>query len=122
MTDNQKQQIDSLRNQGYGYKKIAERLDISVNTVASHCRRKADKCLQCGTVLTHTPKHRKKKFCSDKCRMAWWNTHQDSINRKPSWIVCKQCGKPFDARYKLSRKFCSRKCYADSRRKDGKTS
>lgn len=126
MTQREKQQVDDLRNEGYGYKKIAKQLDISVDTVSSYCRRKtkseSEKCPQCGKTLLHIPKHKKKKFCSDTCRMAWWNAHQNDVNRKPTNIICWQCGQSFDAHYDRSRKFCSRKCYADFRRKDGQTS
>ena len=29
-------------------------------------------CKNCGGKLEHTPGRKPKKFCSDKCRMAWW--------------------------------------------------
>lgn len=126
MNQNQKLQIDALRENGYGYKRIADKLDISVNTVSSYCRRKAknesEKCPQCGKKLLHTPKHKKKRFCCDHCRMAWWNSHPYAVKRKPTWQTCKQCGMVFDAHYNRSRKFCSRDCYADFRRKGGQAS
>lgn len=39
MTDEQKQQIIALRRDGAGYGRIAARLQISINTVKSFCRR-----------------------------------------------------------------------------------
>ena len=39
MTDEQKQQIIVLRRDGAGYGRIAARLQISINTVKSFCRR-----------------------------------------------------------------------------------
>ena len=68
MTQGQKEQIDTLREQGNGYKRIAGILGVSVNTIASYCRRKTAVCPCCGAALVMTPKHRKKKFCSDACR------------------------------------------------------
>ena len=39
MTDEQKPQIITLRRDGAGYGRIAARLQISINTVKSFCRR-----------------------------------------------------------------------------------
>ena len=39
MTDEQKQQISALRRDGAGSGRIAARLQISINTVKSFCRR-----------------------------------------------------------------------------------
>ena len=39
MTDQQKQEIIALRGQNLGYKRIADRLGISVNTVKTFCQR-----------------------------------------------------------------------------------
>ena len=47
MTQGQKEQIDTLREQGNGYKRIAGILGVSVNTIASYCRRKTAVCPCC---------------------------------------------------------------------------
>ena len=47
MTQSQKEQIDTLREQGNGYKRIAGILGVSVNTIASYCRRKTAVCPCC---------------------------------------------------------------------------
>ena len=59
MTGEQKQQIIVLRRDGAGYGRIAARLQISINTVKSFCRRhglvakSADSvCEQCGSRLS----------------------------------------------------------------------
>ncbi len=41
MTEQQKKQIIVLRKQFFGYKAIAKKLNLSVNTVKSFCRRNA---------------------------------------------------------------------------------
>ncbi|WP_322200375.1 RNA polymerase subunit sigma-70 [Acutalibacter intestini] len=110
------------REQGLGYKRIAALTGYSINTVKSVCRRNPDGaerfCPQCGAMLTHTPHHREKKFCSDKCRMAWWNSHPEAVNRKAVYhFTCAQCGQPFDSYGNDHRKYCSRACYAEARRK-----
>ncbi len=52
------------------------------------------------------------KFCSDKCRMAWWKAHPDQLNRKAIYhMVCAHCGQPFDSYGNSHRKYCSRACY-----------
>ena len=90
MTDLQKEQIKTLRLQGIGYVKIGEMLGISDNTV--------------------------RKFCSDACRTAWWNSHPDCVDRKAVYAyTCAHCGKPFTAYGNKERKYCSRNCYISDR-------
>lgn len=128
MTELQKEQILSYRKQGIGYLRIAQELGISQNTVKSYCRRnnltKIDEiadlptplpvsehyCLQCGVAVRQNDKRKLKKFCSDKCRMKWWNSHRDKINHKESAkIECPHCHKSFAAYG--GRKYCSHSCY-----------
>lgn len=46
--------------------------------------------------MQQPPKRKLKKFCSDKCRMKWWNTHQYLIKKEANYnIVCRNCGKQF---------------------------
>ena len=39
MDDRQRQQIRELREEGYGYGRIAQILEISENTIKTYCRR-----------------------------------------------------------------------------------
>ena len=123
MATDKSREILTYRQQGLGYKRIAALTGYSLNTVKSVCRRNPDReeklCPQCGTKLTHTPHHREKKFCSDACRMAWWNSHPEAVNRKAIYhFVCPQCGRPFDSYGNSHRKYCSRACYAEARRRE----
>lgn len=116
------QEILNYRSQGLGYKRIAVLTGYSINTVKSVCRRNQDalekRCLQCGAVLVQTPHRKEKKFCSDKCRMAWWNSHPELVNRKAVYhLTCAQCGQPFNSYGNGHRKYCSRACYGKSRAK-----
>lgn len=96
MTQGQKEQINTLREQGNGYKRIAGILGVSVNTIASYCRRKTAVCPCCGAALVMTPKHRKKKFCSDACRLKWWYANSEKLNKKANYdCTCQFCGKVF---------------------------
>ena len=83
MTDEDRMRIVELRKEGNGCKRIAQLLGISENTIKSFCRRrhllkenpedKKDACPCCGKALVQIPGRKPKKFCSDKCRMKWWN-------------------------------------------------
>lgn len=133
MTDTQKEQILKLRAEGIGYIKIAKEIGISENTVKSFCRRNAKAaadcellsadedlqkhfCLQCGIEVEQAPGRKLKKFCSDKCRMKWWNDHADQINRhKTHRYKCVGCGREFEVYGTGGRKYCSHACYIQSR-------
>ncbi len=130
MTDQQKIQTRRLRAEGHGYKDIATLLGISDNTIKSFCRREGltgqaetpakivvdtHVCKQCGLPVAQNKGRKEKKFCSDKCRMAWWNSHQDIVKRKAIYeYVCPYCQNPFTAYGNNHRKYCSRACsFAD---------
>lgn len=139
----QKEQIKTLRTDGYGYKKIAEILDISENTVKSFCRRNGltagqaaandmagtpetssaeseNRCRECGKRIYNTPGHRQRKFCSPECRTAFWKKNQRLINRKSGVEMnCLVCGKTFTDYPRNKRKYCSHACYIAGRYKGG---
>ena len=126
MTASQKQQITSMRYARLSYADISAKTGISVNTVKTFCRRNCltdaelaeqSICMNCGCSITNG-KYRPKKFCSDKCRMAWWNIHQDQVNRNAHYsFTCAHCGESFTVYGNAHRKFCSRACYLASRSK-----
>lgn len=122
-----KDAILALRQQGRSYQKIAEQLILSPNTVKSVCHRSGaetpapeistlDTCKNCGATLPPGFRGRKRTFCSDKCRYAWWNR---SRRKQPYCLTCYCCGKPFISYGNRKRKFCSRECYVLSRYGEG---
>ena len=113
MTDAQKSTVLTLRSKGMSFSKIAETVGLSVNTIKSFCsRHKGQFCLCCGEPITQPPRVRQKKFCSDKCRMKWWNAHIKDVNRKAMYdFICSNCGKPFQAYGNNHRKYCCHRCY-----------
>lgn len=127
MTKEEKDLVIQLRGQKQSYNAIAEMLGISVNTVSSFCRRNkldgsckniksTDFCKNCGRPIKSKPGHRPKQFCSDACRQAWWNTHQDQVQRSAVYtFTCASCGREFTAYGNLHRKYCSHACYIDGR-------
>ena len=81
MTSDEKYNIDRLQQQGIGYRKIADVLGISQNTVKSYLKRNTKTtsskevsgvCKQCGISIEQIPHKRKKAFCSGSCRSRWW--------------------------------------------------
>lgn len=125
MTSEQRARITVLRCQGKSYMQISRTLGIPKDTVSTFCRRNglsgtADKstvlCKQCGRPIKLTPKCRPKKFCSDACRVMWWNSHPDRVNRKAVYhFVCAYCGEAFSAYGNAGRKYCSHACYISDR-------
>jgi len=125
MNHQQKETVHRMREEGQSYTKIADLLGISENTVKSYCRRNSlggvalvdgTFCHQCGAPIKQTSGHRQKQYCSDKCRMAWWNAHPEAVNRKPVRLfTCNTCGLSFEGRGNRERKYCSNACYGKSK-------
>ena len=130
MTTAQKQRIEFLRGKGESYAAIADNLGISENTVKSHCRRynigvaiqqeqsvATNNCANCGCSLRYTPGAKQKRFCSDNCRMAWWNAHPEAVNRKAVYsFICPTCRESFETYGNANRKYCSRACFGVARK------
>lgn len=122
-----KDAILTMRQQGCSYREIAERLILSPNTVKSVCRRggvnvrqpevsASDICKNCGAPLLPSTGGRKRTFCSEKCRYAWWNHNR---RKQPYRLTCRWCGRPFISYGNRKRKFCGRECYILSRYGEG---
>ena len=131
MTIIQKKQVAYLREKGESYAVIASAIGTSENTVKSYCRRNGlgseavaqrkqatnEVCGYCGEPLHHTPGAKKKRFCSDRCRMRWWAKHPEIIQKKAIYhFTCKTCSKPFESYGNAYRKYCSRACFGLDRR------
>ena len=138
MTNEQKEQITTLRQKGYGYMTIANAVGLSKDSVKAFCRNhqlagvKAesnarvkldeDVCLNCGKPVVQIPGRKIMKFCSSTCRQQWWNTHPEQVSRKAIYtFTCACCGKAFTAYGNASRKYCSHDCYIAARFKGGET-
>ncbi len=139
MTDTQKEHINRMRADGLGYLKIARILSLSVNTVKTYCRRnnlcgeleKHDSasvvdysvsvhCRNCGIPIDQPSGKKQRKFCSDICRVSWWNSHPEKVNRRANYLkVCAYCCKLFTSYGNINRIYCCHACYIGSRfRKD----
>ena len=120
-----KEKIIEMRKQGFSYGMIAKRLGVHRSTVSSFCARKninqiisgkSVTCINCGEVFIQEPNKKPRKFCSDKCRVNWWNQNQDKVNKKALYeLVCLECGKPFTTYGNKKQKYCSNACYIANR-------
>lgn len=130
MNAQQKESIQYLRGLGYSYSKISAMTGISENTVKSFCRRNTQSgeinttsvsptgnyCHQCGSPIKQTAGMKPKRFCSDKCRLTWWNSHPEAITHKiVRQFTCQSCGREFTSYGNRTRKYCSRSCYAHAK-------
>lgn len=134
MTNDEKNRISELRRAGMGYLKIAQTLDLNVNTVKTFCRRNGltgvseempvsvfpgvlqKVCKNCGETFLQYPGHREKVFCCNTCRNKWWNSHLSQVKRKAMYeYTCPTCGRKFSAYGNRNRKYCSHPCYISSR-------
>lgn len=85
MTLENRELVKNMRLAGMGYKAIANETGISRDTVKSYCSRyglsgsgselakeAGNICKNCGKPIEQTPKRKKKQFCCDTCRYAYW--------------------------------------------------
>lgn len=118
MTPEKKLEIITLRNSGLSATSIATKLGIGVSGVKkiiSSVSLEETICLNCGKVI---PKGRRKpkKFCSDKCRYSYYNSHQELRHKKATiTLICPCCHNVFTSYGKPKRKYCSRACASKSR-------
>ena len=136
MTNEQRERISAMRQDGCGYATIAKYVGLSKDSVKAYCRTHdlagikaqsnariaADSgfCLQCGKPLCQTPGKKKVKFCSAACRQQWWNTHPEQVVRKAVYsFECACCGNLFTAYGNTRRKYCCHGCYIAARFKGG---
>jgi len=124
MTTDEQKQIAILRANGLSQSQIASELNLNVNAVKAWCRRHPvdttpkTVCLTCGVPIAQNPKRKMKKFCSDKCRYAWWSRHPEERSLKKAYHhICRCCGEEFDSNRPQSI-FCSRLCYGKYRCKE----
>ena len=125
----EKHKIMDLKSQGYGYKAIATRLELSCDAVKSFIRRHKDdpqystylmgRCKECGKELLNPHNRPYKKFCCDACRNAWWSKHPECIDFAYHKKVCANCGCAFETSRK-EQIYCTRKCYMEAHTKSTK--
>ncbi len=118
MTDQQKEKIIQMREEGNGYGAIAKEVGLSKSTIGNFCKALENPpsyCLECGKKLVHIEGHRRKKYCSDKCRHSY-NRKFGKNNVNVSYETeCAYCHKKFKTYKSLKKKYCSWDCYLKGR-------
>lgn len=126
MTERERNLITAMRRSGRSYQEISSALMIDKDAVRSFCRTHLIEpasdsihsfCPECGKEITPSSKGRTRRFCSEKCRRAWWKRNRSKEKRSEESMrhaVCLNCGKEFIS-YTDGRKFCSHKCYIEHR-------
>ena len=122
-----RRRAQQFRREGWSFGQIAKELGVSTSTVKSWCYRTAkkqipisptvskEKCPQCGGDLPPS-KSRARRFCSDACRVQYWHTHSEQINRHTAVKgICPVCHKSFQDYAHRHRKYCSHACYIVAR-------
>jgi endogenous inhibitor of DNA gyrase (YacG/DUF329 family) len=121
-----KNKILDLKNAGMGYKAIAKELSLTPSAVRNVCTSKLNdpelygNCKNCGKRVKQTPGKKKRQFCSDKCRMTWWNSHRDDVKRNTFYTFkCPCCNSDFVAYGNKKRIYCSIACFTKYKTKRG---
>ena len=91
-------------------------LETVEDNTAEHDIEEQDKCEFCGIPIFHIEGKRKKKFCSDKCRMSWWYRNRNNDNGESVYcFICEYCGTKFSVYGNKHRKYCSQDCFHKAR-------
>lgn len=130
MTGNERTAIERMRRSGLSYQEIADNLAIRKEAVRSYCRNHninpdvdaihdKDVCPICGKPLKeYSGRGRRRRFCSDHCRMEWWKNRPSEKGHDITRIRvyrCAECGKLFRGYGSAERKYCSHECYISHR-------
>lgn len=123
MTEIEKATIRELRTRGLGMQAIADIMKMGRDNVRYFLRKEGlggarggdvvgRFCLECGRPVKRVDGKRLKRFCTDRCRIRWWNRRRRS-RRSSSMeeLVCPVCGQMFWAYGSSHRRFCSCECY-----------
>lgn len=132
MTEEQRQQIKTLRYQGFGYKQIANTIGLSRDSIRGYCIRNGLHgfaagvmkeyhkvmeeefifilCLNCGKEINQNPTGPRKKYCSMDCKRQW-----EKIHRRKHTFTCVYCGNEFKSLGANERKYCDHSCYTRDR-------
>lgn len=127
MNMEEKQQIKLLRDEGLSYTQIANRMDVSVNTIKSYCKRNSlgviqstkiqtALCESCSKPIKQNKGRKVKRFCSDACRNTWWSKHTQLVKRQANYeCACLNCKNSFISYGNKTRKYCCHACYIEHR-------
>lgn len=122
--EERKLKVIQLKKNGSSYKEISTMLDIPLGTVKSILSRVNDfnknssSCKNCGKTIISIKGKKVKVFCSDKCRLTWWNNNRDKGDKRIYIKKCHNCNEQFKT-FDFNKKYCSHNCYIENRYKLG---
>lgn len=126
MTPAQERLICEARRKGAGYKAIASATGLDRDAVRYYCKRHGldggSACPNCGRSLTQPQRGRRRRFCGEACRRAWWAKHPEAIQHKETALytqTCQCCGKQFTVYGNSRRRYCGHACYISDRFRKG---
>lgn len=120
----QKKQVTVLRLQEKKYVEIGRILSLSPEAVRGYCKRFGLgirdciclRCVCCGKPLDPNRHGQKRIYCSEKCRSALRRL-MGELKETTYHHICQNCGIAFDTKGNKNQKYCSMKCYHDSRKR-----
>ncbi len=127
MTGQEKNTLIDMRQRGLKLHEMAKITGMKEGTIRSFFSRfgiqnmelnRAALCKQCHSPLLAKKYKRVRLFCSDACRIKWWNQHRgEGTHRNQHVYRCRYCQTEF--RSYAEAKYCSRACYFASKRIGG---
>lgn len=116
MTDLQKEKIIALRTEGLSVQAISDKLMIPTGTIKSYLARRnpAPRCAYCNQVIPREQHRKNKRFCSDRCRNAWWRNNCN-VSKTAVKVVCPVCGTAFTSFPSKHQTYCSKACAGRAR-------
>ena len=131
MMEEAKEEVRLLRKNGMRYRQIAEYVgvpdssawrifgekdlaDLPIDKEIGKKILSHEACAYCGGKIKKAATGRTKRFCSEKCRRAYWKIHRDEMKKNPEAIylkVCPYCGKAFEVYGNKIRKYCCHEHY-----------
>lgn len=137
MTEEQKQMIRVLRQQGLGYQAIGNMIGLSRDSVRSFCKnhgingvaplvqltikdmiKNGELCGYCAGPITKARTGRPAKFCCPECRRSYWKAHRDEGHKsvEATYVMeCQYCHKVFMSYGNKTRKYCCHEHYVFDR-------
>lgn len=115
-------EILKYKQEGLSYSELSAMFKLPLGTVKSLYSRALQKyeqqgvCKACGVAISYTKGKKRKIFCSDACRLQWWNHNRHLLASKATITKqCAHCGEVFRSQNYRHRKYCSHHCYVAAR-------
>ena len=75
----------------WGHSAFCYAIDFAVKMNIKERIASGDACEFCGEPLRNPKTGRRRRFCSDKCRMNYWKGHREELKKSPKAIYTMEC-------------------------------